>query len=182
MSPACKKKGVLTLRPDWQLSNHAISQSTVESSIKSWYNGPKSPGLIVLEHELSTFSVQAFIDTFPVLKANGWHAVTIPEVSQDSSKAWYQNALNNTSPITPQGLVVQAGSSSSSSSGASPSQSSGSSLPSSASPSKSSGSKPSSSGSSTASPKPTKNNSASRLLQSSAYALVAVAGIFAIVL
>src|SRR5882724_8534171 len=38
--------------------------------------GPKSPGLLVLEHELSNETVRAFVDTYPALRAHGWAAVS----------------------------------------------------------------------------------------------------------
>ena len=50
--------------------------------------GPKSPGLIILEHELSDQSVQAFISAYPEIKANGWRTMSQAEIPGDSV---YQN-------------------------------------------------------------------------------------------
>ncbi|KAF9515211.1 carbohydrate esterase family 4 protein [Hydnum rufescens UP504] len=152
---------------DWELSGSGISLATVEASLKSWWSGPKSPGLIVLEHELSTGSVQAFIDTYPVLKANGWNIGTIPDVSLDPSKAWYQNAFNDTSPATSQTIIPGTGSPVPP--GATP-------------PGPSSTSLTSSISTSTSSSTPKNKSSASRLVQSSAYILVTIAGALVIML
>jgi len=42
------------------------------------YPGPKSPGLIVLEHELSNQSAQAFMTAYPDIIANGWTMMSAP--------------------------------------------------------------------------------------------------------
>lgn len=52
--------------------------------------GSKSPGLVVLEHELSTQSVAAFIAAYPVIKANGWKTQSLLQLVQIGSSA-YQN-------------------------------------------------------------------------------------------
>lgn len=44
-------------------------------------------GIIVLEHELSEESVQAFTESRPVLKEKGWKAGTVPDLL---GLPWYQ--------------------------------------------------------------------------------------------
>ena len=44
-------------------------------------------GVIVLEHELSNESIQAFTDSQPLLKEKGWKAGTVPDLL---GLPWYQ--------------------------------------------------------------------------------------------
>jgi len=62
--------------------------------MQTWLTGPKTPGLIILEHELSDESVQAFIDNYPLIGANGWNPVSVAQL--DGLKAPYQNAQGTT--------------------------------------------------------------------------------------
>lgn len=43
--------------------------------------GSKSPGLIVLEHELSDMSVASFIAAYPVIKANNWTMKSVAQLA-----------------------------------------------------------------------------------------------------
>ena len=90
---------------DWELTYGEIPLTTVEASLKSFYTGKKSPGLIILEHELSNESVEAFIYSWPIMQANGWIPVTIPDASGDPTRAWYQNSLNDTSKVVPESIL-----------------------------------------------------------------------------
>ena len=49
---------------------------------------------MILEHELSDESVQAFIDNYPLIGANGWNPVSVAQL--DGLKAPYQNARETT--------------------------------------------------------------------------------------
>jgi hypothetical protein len=69
----------------------------------SHFTGPKSPGLIILEHELSNQSVKAFIDAYPVMKANGWNITSTAELAGNLP---YQNADSSTAPVTPANGVI----------------------------------------------------------------------------
>lgn len=60
--------------------------------------GLKTPGLVILEHELSNLSVTSFIDAYPLMVANGWKRVSL---AQMDGLGTYQNALDSTSPVTP---------------------------------------------------------------------------------
>jgi len=57
--------------------------------MQTWLTGPKTPGLIILEHELSDESVQAFIDNYPLIGANGWNPVSVAQL--DGLEEPYQN-------------------------------------------------------------------------------------------
>lgn len=47
--------------------------------------GSKSPGLIILEHELSQMSVDAFIRAFPMIWSNGWRIQSVARLFGDSA-------------------------------------------------------------------------------------------------
>ncbi|OSX60407.1 carbohydrate esterase family 4 protein, partial [Postia placenta MAD-698-R-SB12] len=73
---------------DWSLTTGGTNLSTVHASLAEWYAGPQSPGLIILEHELSNLSVQAYIDAFPFIGQNGWDVVSVARLDNASA---YQN-------------------------------------------------------------------------------------------
>ena len=51
--------------------------------------GAKNPGLMILEHELSDQTVQAFMDNYPKIKSNGWQTASLARVVNGSDP--YQN-------------------------------------------------------------------------------------------
>ncbi|GAC73881.1 hypothetical protein PANT_9d00313 [Moesziomyces antarcticus T-34] len=77
--------------------------ASVAAAAASGINGPRSPGLIMLEHELTHASIGVFKNYYPKLKGMGW----IPNnVADLFNMPWYKNAWNNQSP--PQkGSVIQ---------------------------------------------------------------------------
>ncbi|KAH9060911.1 carbohydrate esterase family 4 protein [Lactarius vividus] len=66
-------------------------------------NGPKTPGLIILEHELSDDSVQAFIDNYPLIGANSWRPVSVAQL--DGLNSPYQNAQGTNGTVTTSDIV-----------------------------------------------------------------------------
>ncbi|KAF8339147.1 uncharacterized protein EI90DRAFT_3279504 [Cantharellus anzutake] len=79
---------------DWQLTDGTISYTQVQNSLKSFYSSPKSPGLVILEHELSALSVQAFIWSWPLIGKNGWTPVTIADAAgTDWSNVWHVKVI-----------------------------------------------------------------------------------------
>ncbi|KAF7433435.1 hypothetical protein PC9H_005387 [Pleurotus ostreatus] len=113
---------------DWSLTTGGTSMGAVNASMHRWLTGPKSPGLIILEHELSDQSVQAFISAYPEIKANGWRTLSQAEIPGGSV---YQNEDDDGN-VTPnlvgaQVSIAPSSSSSTSSSSASTTGSSGSS-------------------------------------------------------
>jgi chitin deacetylase len=81
---------------DWNIGKGQTLAGATAVLTKA-YKGPKSPGLNILEHELSPETVKVFIDTYPLIAQNGWTAKSIPDVMGAS---WYLNAADNTSPVT----------------------------------------------------------------------------------
>jgi peptidoglycan/xylan/chitin deacetylase (PgdA/CDA1 family) len=74
---------------DWSINTKGgITQETYAKSMTGWLTGPKSPGLMVLEHESSAATVQAFISNYPQIKANGWKSGSVVQIISD--KGAYQ--------------------------------------------------------------------------------------------
>ncbi|KAJ7171527.1 carbohydrate esterase family 4 protein [Mycena filopes] len=131
---------------DWSLSDSppGTTPQKVNASLTKWLTGPKSPGLVILEHELSVASVKSFIAAYPVMKSNGWDVVSLAQAvgnASDGGAAAYQNAASDTSPVNAVdiidaksvGLPVSSSSVASSSSPPTGSQTGGSATPSSSS-------------------------------------------------
>ncbi|KAG8899834.1 hypothetical protein FRC00_000861 [Tulasnella sp. 408] len=81
---------------DWEIPEGKNTEAKVASMFQKWLTGPKSPGLIILEHELADSTVDAFINAYPLMKSNGWDTRNIPDLFGAS---YYLNALDNTSPV-----------------------------------------------------------------------------------
>ncbi|KAJ7753909.1 hypothetical protein DFH07DRAFT_1029884 [Mycena maculata] len=64
-----------------------------------WLTGPKSPGLIILEHELLNQSVNTFILAYSVMKQNNWKMMSLVQLV--GNNVTHQNADTSTSPVTP---------------------------------------------------------------------------------
>ncbi|KAF8655300.1 hypothetical protein AX16_003198 [Volvariella volvacea WC 439] len=80
---------------DWGLSSGSTTLSMVQASMTQWLTGPKSPGLVVLEHESMDATVQAFINAYPLIQANGWTAASLARVVNGDRA--YQNAQSSSS-------------------------------------------------------------------------------------
>lgn len=95
---------------DWTMSGPGgTTLPAIQAAFTGWLNGPRSPGLIVLEHEISPGDVTAFINMYPLIAAAGggapWRATSIAQLFDEHANAtngegWYQNADNNTASVT----------------------------------------------------------------------------------
>ncbi|KAG0709635.1 carbohydrate esterase family 4 protein [Suillus ampliporus] len=85
---------------DWTLSepNPLTTPEKIQQQMTQWLTGPKSPGLVILEHELSDLSVKTFMDAYPMMVSNGWTRLSLAQL--DGGPV-YQNAWNSTSQVTP---------------------------------------------------------------------------------
>ncbi|KAG8743382.1 hypothetical protein FRC10_012186 [Ceratobasidium sp. 414] len=83
---------------DWAITSGTQTVAGATKVLQKSYTGPKSPGLVILEHELSTQSVSVFVNNFDLIAQNGWTPKTIADAAGAS---WYLNAADNTSPVTP---------------------------------------------------------------------------------
>ncbi|OSD04276.1 glycoside hydrolase/deacetylase [Trametes coccinea BRFM310] len=102
---------------DWSIGQPGgTTRDKVDASLKQWITGPKSPGLIILEHELTNNTVGAFIQAFPLIQQNGWKFVSIAQLDGGSP---YSNSPSSTGAVTPGQVAVLDGSDDSSSSNSS---------------------------------------------------------------
>jgi len=87
---------------DWALSDTPppTTPDQVSSEIAGWLKGPKSPGVIILEHELTDTTVNIFMQNYPIGKAAGWKIMPV-----SNSSAW-RNAADDTSAPTSMPLVL----------------------------------------------------------------------------
>jgi len=81
---------------DWQLPN-GTTLTQISDKMKTWLSGNKNPGLIMLEHELSIGSAQAFIDNYHFIPDNGWKTMSTVEI--DGLDTPYQNGQGTTGPV-----------------------------------------------------------------------------------
>ncbi|KAG6817408.1 hypothetical protein H0H87_009053 [Tephrocybe sp. NHM501043] len=91
---------------DWSLTQpRGTTPQTIHDSFVKWLAAPKTTGLIVLEHEFSDQSVNAFIDAYPLIGPAGWKTASLTSIIGDST---YQNSDDDDSPVTPDGILVGA--------------------------------------------------------------------------
>ncbi|KAK0549286.1 hypothetical protein OC861_004484 [Tilletia horrida] len=81
---------------------------SVTAYIDKTMDGTKSPGVLMLEHELSDITVGFFEQhTWPGIQKNGWKHGNIGELQ---GQAWYANAANSASSKTSVASVLKSGS------------------------------------------------------------------------
>jgi hypothetical protein len=81
---------------DWSLTTGGTNPQAVQASMTQWLTGPKTPGLVILEHELTTVASQTFIDAYPLMTQNGWRIVS---VAQMDGQGAYINSNDSISPV-----------------------------------------------------------------------------------
>ncbi|KAJ7808586.1 carbohydrate esterase family 4 protein [Mycena olivaceomarginata] len=90
---------------DWSLTETPPPTTTdvIAGQMKTWLNGPKSPGLMILEHELSDLSIGAFMAAYPLMKSAGWKTQSAARlVNTDGA---YRNSPGPTGTVTAAGLL-----------------------------------------------------------------------------
>ncbi|KAL4259230.1 chitin deacetylase [Pleurotus pulmonarius] len=91
---------------DWSLVNTGgTTPAAINASMTEWLTGPKSPGLIILEHDTSDAAVDAFISAYPHIKANGWRFVSQAELPNGAG-AVYQNE-DDQGNVTPNAVAAK---------------------------------------------------------------------------
>jgi len=86
---------------DWGMADDSETIQSITQRFETWVAGPRSPGLIVLEHEIHADDVDVFMAIYPLLRDSDWEVRSIAELFEDEV-GWYLNAQNN------QGEVVEA--------------------------------------------------------------------------
>ncbi|VDB90092.1 unnamed protein product [Peniophora sp. CBMAI 1063] len=90
---------------DWSLgTTGGTTQDAIDAKFTQWLSGSKSPGLIILEHELRSATVQAFKDNFPKYAQYGWDLESVARINGAS----YQNAQSSSGSLTYEGSVAGA--------------------------------------------------------------------------
>jgi chitin deacetylase len=90
-----------------------------EGSLKKWITGSKSPGAIILEHELADTTVQVFMDSYPLIKQNGWNFMSLARALDDGNP--YENSVVNSTSASAAPSGSQSGSSATASKSTTPS-------------------------------------------------------------
>ncbi|KAJ7185323.1 glycoside hydrolase/deacetylase [Mycena filopes] len=84
---------------DWSLDETppGTTADKIKSSMQQWLTGPKSPGLNILEHELTKDSVASFAAAYPVMLSNGWNVVSLAQLVGGNSS--YQNSPSSSGAV-----------------------------------------------------------------------------------
>jgi chitin deacetylase len=83
---------------DWTLETPGgTTPEAIQANFQRWLSGPTAPGLIVLEHELTDESVQAFISAYTLMKQYNW---TLKSTATLAGLSPYQNVDDDTSEPT----------------------------------------------------------------------------------
>lgn len=83
---------------DWTLgAQGGANPQAIQANFQRWLSGPQTPGLVVLEHELSDAAVQCFIAAFPLMKQFNW---VLKSVAALGGLGAYQNVADDTSQPT----------------------------------------------------------------------------------
>ncbi|KAG5724345.1 Chitin deacetylase [Termitomyces sp. T112] len=88
---------------DWSLTSNGTTPQIIHDSFVQWLSGPKDPGLITLEHELSDMSVNAFMDAWTLIGPAGWQTASLASIIGDST---YQNSDDSDSPVTADSAIA----------------------------------------------------------------------------
>ncbi|KAF5370107.1 hypothetical protein D9758_001048 [Tetrapyrgos nigripes] len=92
---------------DWSLISGGTTLDVIQNSMTQWLTGPKEPGLVILEHETSDLSVQAFINAYPLIKSNGWTTKSLAQIANDTDTSPYRNAPSTQDgPVLAEDIIV----------------------------------------------------------------------------
>ncbi|KAG6821277.1 hypothetical protein H0H93_002387 [Arthromyces matolae] len=103
---------------DWSLTTAGgTTPQAVHNNFVQWLSGPKTTGIIVLEHEITNESVNAFMDGYPLIAAAGWKTSSLAQLIGNGT---YQNSNDSESPVNADGIIPDDTASTSQSSSSSP--------------------------------------------------------------
>lgn len=112
------KSGLALSFEDWSLVTGGTTQEQISSNMKKllrgnhvsivqlratrlYYmlcQGSKSPGLIILQHELTNDTAEAFINNYYLIPDNNW--ISVSAAQMDGMDRPYQNAIGTTGAVT----------------------------------------------------------------------------------
>ncbi|TFK28739.1 glycoside hydrolase/deacetylase [Coprinopsis marcescibilis] len=75
---------------DWRLAAGQTTAQAIHAQIEGWLQGPKTTGLMVLQHEITDGTVDIFMSIFPLIAQNGWEFESVASCVNDGRS--YQNA------------------------------------------------------------------------------------------
>lgn len=100
---------------DWTMASGGTTLPAIQEAFTNWFNGPRSPGLIVLEHEITADDVTAFMNMYPLIAtAQGgapWIVSSVAGLFDGHSTgwngdSWYWNSDNDTTPVEDSDILV----------------------------------------------------------------------------
>lgn len=77
----------------------------INTSMTTWLTGPKTPGLIILEHELDNNTTTAFINAWPLMSSTGWNVQSVTRIFGSV----YSNSQDSISPVQPANGILYKG-------------------------------------------------------------------------
>lgn len=80
---------------DWELAAGLQTEKGMHDEIVGWLDGPKTDGIMMLQHEVTDLSVKIFMDVFPLIEQKGWRYESLAQVLGDGRA--YQNAASSAS-------------------------------------------------------------------------------------
>ncbi|KAH8827372.1 carbohydrate esterase family 4 protein [Flagelloscypha sp. PMI_526] len=84
---------------DWTFMKGQIQP--IVDNMKKFVALPKSPGLVVLQHELMSNTVAGFIQAYPSIAAAGWQFKSLALIGEANGTDPYQNSAGPSSPVIP---------------------------------------------------------------------------------
>lgn len=85
---------------DWAMPDGQTA-AQIATDVETWLSGPKSPGLMILEHELTNDTSNVFINTtWPAIQKYQWRPFSIAQMYGDHGFN-YANAKDNVGPVVP---------------------------------------------------------------------------------
>ncbi|XP_006460101.1 hypothetical protein AGABI2DRAFT_219773 [Agaricus bisporus var. bisporus H97] len=89
---------------DWSINYGGTTEEEIGSEMDKWLSGPKSPGLIILEHEDSDGALNSFMEAFPKIATNGWKFESLARILGGGQA--YQNSFDADSEVKPVNLMA----------------------------------------------------------------------------
>jgi chitin deacetylase len=100
---------------DWTMAAGTTTLPAIQTAFTGWLNGPRTPGLIVLEHEITGDDVSAFINMYPLIASAGggapWQPMSVAQLfdghtNNTQGEGWYQNSNDNTASVTGANILL----------------------------------------------------------------------------
>jgi chitin deacetylase len=83
---------------DWTLGTQGgTTLQAIQANFQTWLSGPQTTGLIVLEHELTNDSVQAFMNAYPLMKQYNWNLKST--VTVNATSGWFNSNDDTSQPV-----------------------------------------------------------------------------------